>query len=328
MGGRYEENNPPSNAHPQPHAPDAARQAPSPATYRDLFPRSSPSSSLRHASQTEPQEEVTIFLSPRSPGEMRSDDVPILAVRHRANFWRAIALGALSGLVVVATALVFVLLRQPQVASHTTSAAVCTPVSDALIGGLGKQWQFVNPRGDASVGFGTQGMTLNTPPFHDLWATSNQNAPRVLQTSATEGNFTVQVHISATPPAYIEGAGIVIWQDDNNFLRLEMVKWSANTPSVGLFQEVDGTPITVVTSGAVLPAQAQLTLRLQRLGDQFQALYVPDGGLGWQVLGSTSLAFGSVRVGMYSIDEPWQNTKPTPLQATFSAFKLMCLAGG
>jgi len=227
-------------------------------------------------------------------------------------------------MVVQAIVLAAVLLHQPHAPGPTTASAVCVPASDTLTGGLGKQWQFVNPRGDASVGFGAQGMTLNTPPYHDLWATSNQDAPRVLQVNATAANFTVQVHISATPPSYIEGAGIVIWQDDHNFLRLETVKWSANTPSVGLFQEVNSTPITLVTSGAVLPAQAQLTLRLQRLGDQYQAFYEPDGGLGWQALGSTTLAFSKVRVGMYSIDEPWQNTKPAPFQTTFSAFKLSC----
>jgi len=112
----------------------------------------------------------------------------------------------------------------------------CVPFSDALTGGLGSRWQFINPRGDAQIGFGSGGLAMRTPPFHDLWAITNEDGPRVITATQVSGNFTVQVTVNVSMTQPYQGAGIFIWQDGGNFLRLENEYDNSTNNYIGYYQ--------------------------------------------------------------------------------------------
>src|SRR5450432_2234159 len=63
-----------------------------------------------------------------------------------------------------------------------------------------------------------QGLAMTSPPSTDLRAW-NMAAPRVLR--PISGNFTVSVLTTFMPMKSYQGAGIVLWQDEKNFIRLE-----------------------------------------------------------------------------------------------------------
>ncbi len=212
----------------------------------------------------------------------------------------------------------------------TTAAAVlnptatpipaCVPFTDALTGGLGSRWQFVNPRGDAEIGFGSGGLTMTTPPFHDLWATKNEDGPRVITVAQVGGNFTVQVTVDVSLTQAYQGAGLFIWENGQNFLRLENEYHSSTNNVVGFYQEVNNSP-GGATSNAPSITGGKVTLRIQRTGNQFAAAY--NTGSGWQAVGTTTVSFGKVQVGVASINQPAGSTTPT-LTSNFTAFSLSC----
>jgi len=98
----------------------------------------------------------------------------------------------------------------------------------ALIEGL----SIVDPDQDCEFRFLAEKLSITVPAkHHDLNAQRGMNAPRVLK--KISGDFTIQVKVtsdfqpgknSSKPQQKgrpFNGAGILIWQDDKNFLRVE-----------------------------------------------------------------------------------------------------------
>jgi len=202
-----------------------------------------------------------------------------------------------------------------------TPIPACVPFTDALTGGLGSRWQFANPRGDAEIGFGSGGLTMTTPPFHDLWATKNEDGPRVITVAHVGGNFTVQVTVNVSMTQNYQGAGIFIWLDGGNFLRLENEWYNTTDNYIGYYQEVNNTPSFAEPTLPLIKG-AKATLRIQRTGNQFTATY--NIGSGWQTVGTATVSFGKVQVGVDSINQPASGAGTPTLTSTFTAFSLSC----
>ncbi len=93
----------------------------------------------------------------------------------------------------------------------------------------------VDPDGDCQIKGDKKKVTITVPGTpHDLSGNFiNKNAPRVLQ--EIEGDFTVQVKVTGdfdpgNKPAVegtiaFNGAGLLIWKNENNYLRLERNLW-------------------------------------------------------------------------------------------------------
>jgi regulation of enolase protein 1 (concanavalin A-like superfamily) len=209
----------------------------------------------------------------------------------------------------------------PPLKPTATPIPACVPFTDALIGGLGSRWQFVNLRGDAEIGFGSSGLSMTTPPFHDLWATKNEDGPRVITVAHVSGNFTVQVTVNVSMTQHYQGAGIFIWENSENFLRLENA-WDSSTDNIiGYYQEVNNSPGGVVPTAPTIQG-AKVTLRIQRAGNQFTAAY--NTGSGWQTVGTATVGFGKVQVGVDSINQPATGAGTPTLTSTFTSFSLSC----
>jgi regulation of enolase protein 1 (concanavalin A-like superfamily) len=147
----------------------------------------------------------------------------------------------------------------------------------------------VDPAGDCKVTERDGKVTITVPKtHHDLNPTPNYNnvlAPRVLQ--EVEGDFTVQVKVDAFPrpkartPSSKAGisfvaAGLVVWQDEKNFVRLLR---AANGDRGNLFGHLevyrDGK---FVGDGYVMNINDKATyLKLTRKGDAFAFAVSADG---------------------------------------------------
>src|SRR2546425_12738859 len=84
-----------------------------------------------------------------------------------------------------------------------------------------------DPRNDARYNTAERPgfLRISVPPCaasdqcNDLFPGNNFDAPRFVQ--RINGDFTVMTRLEFDPHHQYQGAGILAWQDENNFLRLE-----------------------------------------------------------------------------------------------------------
>ena len=92
-------------------------------------------------------------------------------------------------------------------------------------------WTAVNPTGDAKFtmeGTGTLNATLTIAvpagTAHDAWTVNN--APRVMQT-ANNSDFEIEAKFQSQMSSRIQEQGIIIQQDNSNYLRFDFTRSSA-----------------------------------------------------------------------------------------------------
>jgi regulation of enolase protein 1 (concanavalin A-like superfamily) len=174
--------------------------------------------------------------------------------------------------------------------------------------------EYVDPDGDCTLTSSGSGRLLLSLPggYHDLWpGPANVNsAPRVLQ--PVEGDFVAQVKASGffrTEPGTRVGGGaspfrsggLLVWIDNNNFLRLERAGYEQDGKNVAYchlecYQNgklvVDGNTGKRVL-GTMIADSFAIHLRMERRGRTIIPSYSHDGGKTWQ-----THAFGSFQLDL------------------------------
>ncbi len=188
----------------------------------------------------------------------------------------------------------------------------------------------IDPDRDCSVTIKNGLISIHVPEgADDLSAELNRlNAPRMLQ--EVSGSFSIEVRVSGefvTGEATIEGrtayngAGLLLWQDERNYIRLERaaLKRSGRVQHyVNFEQRVDGR---IVQFGTPLDFQVDETracdLRLERKDAQINAS-VRQGDDPWQALLPKSSPLPIiVKVGVTAI-----NASDAPFEPHFSNLRL------
>ena len=181
---------------------------------------------------------------------------------------------------------------------------------------LASGWTWVDPLGDCSYSLTANPgqLRLYAPDGgHDLY--SNLNSPRVVQPVC--GDFSIGTHVSIDPvPNEYQGAGLLIWQDEDNYIRLELKTGG----HVRFLRRIDGT---YTDSGDVGVSTPEVYLRFERQGNTFTASYSQQGS-DWTGVGTASFPATQVLgVGVHLINE-WQDN---PLYADFDYFEFEWCAG-
>jgi serine/threonine protein kinase len=241
--------------------------------------------------------------------------------RGRARFWVA-----LLAFVIVAPFAVYYLLSE----SHTVRVEVPPgvrgdvrpePPGPATIPGWGK---VVDPRGDCSVRFTNDRLTIQVPGGkpHNLTPLPmyNLDAPRVLQD--VDGNFRVQVRVLPFAPPLPDAAGrpggisftaagLVVWQDDKNFLRFERMcigEGEGGRPQLYAELFKDGQKV----GGAQdwLP-EGVTYFQIERRGDRFDLRYSKDGKAWPSAAEGVTLALAQrLRVGVQAANSTTRDIAP------------------
>ncbi len=163
------------------------------------------------------------------------------------------------------------------------------PQPSAIRDGWGKP---VDPDGDCKVEIDASGseITIKVPRTpHVLSAElGRMNAPRLLRPVTGDFDATVKVegvfHPSGRPTmkeyAAYHGAGLLLWQDDRNYVRLEIATdLDHNKPRTYANFELRWRGELAVSKG--LPIKDGSTqIRLKRRGREIRADFCPDG-VGW-----------------------------------------------
>jgi len=183
-------------------------------------------------------------------------------------------------------------------------------VSDDFCSGLlSGAWTYVDPQGDGSLSFsGTETsdawVELSVPggSDHQLWTTGIQ-APHIIQ-SANDTDFEIEVKMesSVEAPQY-QMQGIMVRQDDYNFLRFEIYSTDNNMYALGgilssgsgSFPLANSLPI----NGSIGALQtAPVFVRLKREGNLYTFSYSFDG-VTYQAAGTLSSTLTVTGVGIY-----------------------------
>src|SRR6185437_9732007 len=186
----------------------------------------------------------------------------------------------------------------------------------------------VDPDGDCKFQENEGKLTITVPAKPRLLSVegNNKNSPRLL--SDLEGDFTVQVRIggdftlAATTSdggnySWI-GAGLLLWVDENTFLRLERAKWAGRPdwPSYVNWEVRENGKVRGPKHNVKLSA-AETNLRLERQGKRILASYSEDGQ-NWSKVTSLDIALPSkIKIGVLA----GSNTAGV-FASTFDQFKL------
>jgi regulation of enolase protein 1 (concanavalin A-like superfamily) len=182
----------------------------------------------------------------------------------------------------------------------STSPTTLSPTTTATTGGLpifnddfkdiwNSEWVWTDPNDDATYSLTAHPgfLQVSVPGENDLAGVANYDAPRLL--IQRNGNFALETLVEFDPQEYYQGAGLLVWQDEDTFLRLEFGfgGMGGDAKNVVFVEQREGG--LGLVNGIDLPDTAnKIELRLERSANQFTALYRWVGGT-WQTIGSTEL---------------------------------------
>jgi serine/threonine protein kinase/regulation of enolase protein 1 (concanavalin A-like superfamily) len=187
--------------------------------------------------------------------------------------------------------------------------------SDEFNGQLDPRWIWVDPDGNSARSVTDQGFLRISLPSadRDLYPANNLNAPRLLQ--SITGDFTVETRIRFNPTFFFEGAGILVWENETRFLRLDRAY--VDFSGISFEQNVNGTYTRILSliqsighPGPIVTATL-VDLRLQRTGNTFTASWRdPSSSQSWQSLAETSIRFNRTSVGLILLSEAQSGNPP------------------
>ncbi len=204
----------------------------------------------------------------------------------------------------------------PQAPSHQTAYGGFCDYFDARTPFVG--WNWIDPLGDSNYQLDPQSgqLRISTPSGnHDLFI--NSNAPRLLQSFT--GDFTIRTKVTLTAQFDYQGAGLIVWQDADHYLRLELGGAARSINYIhnlnGNYFDLNPDPLTGLT-GAYL--------EITRVGNRFTTAYSLDG-VTWYPLHSVNYAAPATLSAGLSLINSWQDH---PTYADFDYFETgNCSAG-
>ncbi len=191
---------------------------------------------------------------------------------------------------------------------------------DAFATSLSPDWEWQDNFGDCS--FTVQnGLEIHAANGRDLWHV-NRSAPRILRpVSRNLAVQTVCVPVSGEGPAI---GGLLLWKDRENYLRLD--RGTAGEDEI-FFGGCLGNQDVVIGRGCLpLNASGRVFLRLERLGDQVNALCSADGER-WFTVGHVPFPVEDpVQVGLHAIGNIdrtiYHGAYPDGTAVRFESFRL------
>ncbi len=241
-----------------------------------------------------------------------------------ARVGACLAVDGLSYLVLVAAA-VAVVASAPGRGQAGGPAVVAAPAPGPVLAGWGT---VEDPGGDCRVTADAGAVTIEVPgTVHNLAldsAGTSANAPRVM--TPVDGDFVAEVKVlgddlPADPPAAtsqvaFHGAGLLLWGDAGNFVRLERAAFERGGLHSSVLFEHHKRGAPVPSGNFPHPGGPAVYLRLERRGQLVSGFSSPDGTR-WQPLMSAQFEPEHARVGVAAV-----NTASAPFVVRFEGFKV------
>ena len=159
-------------------------------------------------------------------------------------------------------------------------------------------------------------LKITVPSTKDMYG-ENRTAPRLLK--AVTGDFQIATKVKFDPKESYQGAGLIVYSNDNNYLRLERAFGGVGGGESGirldLRKDAEYKPLTTPQD---IPTDAkQVELKILRKGKQIFAFWRPDENAEWKSAGEILSDYAdSVQVGVIGC-----NTA-SPISAEFAYINL------
>lgn len=159
------------------------------------------------------------------------------------------------------------------------------------------RWTVVNPD-PSKVSVSAGALHIVGQPG-DTYQTVN-SAKNIVMLDVPAGDFTATADVSAAVAKVYQGAGLIAWQDMDNYVRSGLTFVGGLSPSgIAIETDVESGASFSAVAFADRPASAAERIRLQREGDTITSSYWT--GADWVVAGTTSVSFDTTQVGLYSL---------------------------
>jgi len=146
---------------------------------------------------------------------------------------------------------------------------------------LSDRWTWIDPEGDSTNAVSGQQVEISVPAesIHNVWS-DMYNVPRLMQPS-NDTDFTIEVKFDSMLTGGGTGQGLIIEQDDQNFLRFDFFVRTFNAPQppemviyAATFENL--TPV-VRKNTKVTTFSAPMWMRVVRTGNEWEQWYSFDG---------------------------------------------------
>ena len=192
-------------------------------------------------------------------------------------------------------------------AGLVVSTGAATPVAaagdvvtwtDAFDGSaLDARWTVVNPD-PAHVAVSGGSLRIAGQPG-DTYQGVN-TAKNIVMLDVPEGDFTATADVSAAVAKVYQGAGLIAWQDMDNYVRSGLTFVGGLSPSgTAVETDVESGGTFSAVSFADRPASSAERIRVQRVGDTITSSFW--NGTAWLTAGSTNVSFDTTQVGLYAL---------------------------
>lgn len=159
------------------------------------------------------------------------------------------------------------------------------------------RWTFRDPVGDVTLSTTGKRLLLTLPAGsdHDLWTDKNF-APRLMQ-AAENKDFTLEVKFESPLTQQYQMQGLLVEQDNNNFLRFEFYSDGTNLRILAA-SFISGTG-TIRTNQVIMPSGTDTYMQVERSGDQWTQSYSMDG-VNWTVAGVFTHSLTVTATGLHA----------------------------
>lgn len=188
---------------------------------------------------------------------------------------------------------------QPSAPSGTKVTAASDYKFDSA--GIPAGWTWIDPAAsEAPIRYDTSGgkLRFRVPGGRDMFG-ENRTAPHMLQ--AIEGDFQIETRVTVDPRSDYQGAGLFVYLDGNNYLRLERGYGGVDGTGSGIRLDAR-TPYdyrAITTPDEVVTAAKTVDLKLLRIGKKFIAFWRLDEESEWREVGEFDSDYpDTVQVGI------------------------------
>ncbi len=135
-------------------------------------------------------------------------------------------------------------------------------------------------------------LRFTAPSGNDLFPDTNFDAPTRFR--IVSGDFTLETVVEFDPQEDYQGAGLFIWQDQDNFVRLERCFGGLGGVENGIcfLKVANGGPEVIASAGDIPTTAGRVALRLQKAKNRVAAWWrdaASGASAAWQTVGSTQI---------------------------------------
>jgi beta-glucosidase len=169
---------------------------------------------------------------------------------------------------------------------------------------LGSQWHWVREEPSTWSLTSRSGFMMVSPRQGDIYGTGTGTAKNILLQNAS-GDWTIETKLvcSIRPHATYQQGGLIVYQDDDNYLKMEWEATGSSSSIIQVLKESGGTTTAVSSSNGNVISSSSNTVwfRIAKSGNSYTAYYSTDG-TNFTAAGTTTLSLSNIQVGFVTIN--------------------------